>query len=266
MSNTILSAKGLNKSFGAVTAANNIDVSIAQGSCIGLVGTNGAGKTTFVNMMTGYLKPDSGSIIFKNEDITRFAPRDITKLGVCRSFQIPQLYNSMTVMQNLEVSYGILALAEHNGAFFVNSKALIPSFNKSIRQMSEESLERFKLTSYRDQVTQVLPGGIRKVLDIAMSMSASPEVLFLDEPTSGVSAEEKFDIMDMIMGVIRGNETTILFVEHDMEVVQKYSERVLAFYDGSIIADGTPEVALNDPRVLLHIVGESQAQYIHRAG
>lgn len=262
MSNIILKASNLNKTFGAVTAASEINVDVAEGACIGLIGTNGAGKTTFVNMITGYLKPDTGSITFNGADITDLPPRKITQLGICRSFQIPQLYNTMTTLENLEVSFGIIALQEMKGALRTKSTDIIPSYGKNVKDLALESLEKYGLSAYKDQVTKILPGGVRKVLDIAMAMSTRPKILFLDEPTSGVSAEEKFDMMDMVMQVIRNSGTTVLFVEHDMEVVLRYAHRVLAFYEGKIIADNHPDIALKDERVLKYIVGHSQAQHV----
>jgi len=259
MSNVILHAKQLNKSFGAVTAAADIDVAVEAGSCLGLIGTNGAGKTTFVNMITGYLKPDTGVVEFDGRDITQLPPREITQLGICRSFQIPQLYNSMTALENLEVSFGIVSLIANGGSLFTKSDAIVPGLGKTIRQLAEESLERFDLGQYRDKVARVLPGGVRKVLDIAMAMAVRPKILLLDEPTSGVSAEEKFQIMDMVMKAVRRDNTTVLFVEHDMEIVSRHAERVLAFYDGRIIADDVPDTVLLDPTVVRHIVGSARA-------
>jgi branched-chain amino acid transport system ATP-binding protein len=262
VSNIILQASNLNKTFGAVTAAAEINVDVAEGACIGLIGTNGAGKTTFVNMITGYLKPDTGSIRFNGSDITLLPPRKITQLGICRSFQIPQLYNTMTTLENLEVSFGIIALQEAHGALRTSLTDVIPSYGKNVKELALESLEKYGLTAYKDQVTKILPGGVRKVLDIAMAMSTKPKILFLDEPTSGVSAEEKFDMMNMVMQVIRNSGTTVLFVEHDMEVVLRYAQRVLAFYEGRIIADDHPDIALKDEKVLKYIVGHSQAQHV----
>jgi branched-chain amino acid transport system ATP-binding protein len=258
MSETVLHAQGLEKRFGAVVAASEINVEVPKGACLGLIGTNGAGKTTFVNMITGYLKPDEGRITFGSVDITGMAPREITRFGVCRSFQIPQLYNSMTALENLEAAFGIVLLNSASGGWFVSPRTPVPGYGAPIRELAEQALERFELTAYRDKVTRVLPGGVRKVLDIAMAMAVQPTILLLDEPTSGVSAEEKFGIMDMVMGVVREAGTTVLFVEHDMEVVARHADRVLAFYDGRIIADGKPDEALNHEQVLKHIVGNTQ--------
>jgi len=266
----ILDAQGLNKSFGAVTAASDINVAVQKDSVLGLIGTNGAGKTTFINMITGYLKPDRGRIHYEGRDITQLAPRDITRIGICRSFQIPQLYASLTAFENMMVGIGVVLQNAGRGGFFSRGEPLVPGYDLPAQEVAGRLLERFGLSQYRDKNAQVLPGGIRKLLDIALTMVAKPKILLLDEPTSGVSAEEKFAIMDMIMKAVRAEGTTVLFVEHDMEVVSRFAERVLAFYDGRIIADAPPEAALNDPEVRRFVVGGAlqrldEAQAKHRA-
>jgi branched-chain amino acid transport system ATP-binding protein len=251
----ILHAQGLHKSFGAVTAASDIDAAIERDSVVGLIGTNGAGKTTFINMITGYLKPDRGRIHYEGRDITELAPRDITRLGICRSFQIPQLYASLTAFENMLIGIGVVLQNAGRGGFLARGAPLVPGYDQPAEEVAARLLERFGLAEYRDKNAQVLPGGVRKLLDIALTMVAKPKILLLDEPTSGVSAEEKFAIMDMIMKAVRAEGTTVLFVEHDMEVVSRFAERVLAFYDGRIIADAPPQVALNDPEVKRFVVG-----------
>jgi branched-chain amino acid transport system ATP-binding protein len=251
----ILDAKSLYKSFGAVVAASEINAEIEKDSVVGLIGTNGAGKTTFINMITGYLKPDSGTIHYEGRDITALPPREITRMGICRSFQIPQLYGSLTVFENMMVGLGIVLRNAGLGGFFARGEPMVPGHDAPAEEAAERILARFGLTEYRDRNAQVLPGGVRKLLDIALTMVAKPKILLLDEPTSGVSAEEKFGIMEMVMKAVRAEGATVLFVEHDMEVVGRFAERVLAFYDGRIIADATPEVALNDPEVKRYVVG-----------
>ena len=251
----ILDAQGLNKSFGAVTAANDINAAIERDSVVGLIGTNGAGKTTFINMITGYLKPDSGRIHYEGRDITRLEPREVTRIGICRSFQIPQLYASLTAYENMMIGIGVVLRNAGRGGFFSRGAPLVPGYDQPAEEVAERLLERFGLAEYRDKNAQVLPGGIRKLLDIALTMVAKPKILLLDEPTSGVSAEEKFEIMEMIMKAVRAESITVLFVEHDMEVVSRFAERVLAFYDGRIIADAPPQEALNDPEVKRYVVG-----------
>jgi len=266
----ILDAQGLNKSFGAVTAASDINVAVEKDSVLGLIGTNGAGKTTFINMITGYLKPDRGRIQYEGRDITRLAPRDITRIGICRSFQIPQLYASLTAFENMMIGIGVVLQNAGRGGFLSRGWPLVPGYDLPAEEVAERLLERFGLAQYRDKNAQVLPGGVRKLLDIALTMVARPKILLLDEPTSGVSAEEKFAIMEMIMKAVRAEGTTVLFVEHDMEVVSRFAERVLAFYDGRIIADAPPAQALNDPEVKRFVVGGTlqkvdEAQAKHRA-
>jgi branched-chain amino acid transport system ATP-binding protein len=250
----LIEAQGLNKSFGAVTAARDINIDITEGEVIGLIGTNGAGKTTFVNMLTGYLKPDSGTISFKGEDITRLPPREITRRGVARSFQIPQLFNSLTVQENLGVS---IAARVANGL-----QGLKPTDYPALDAQSDVILARFGLTAFADASAGTLPEGIRKLADMAVAMVAAPTVLLLDEPTSGVASEEKFAVMDRVMGATRG--VTTLFVEHDMEIVRRYATRVIAFFAGTVLADGPPESVLAHARVRELIIGESHAEAAER--
>jgi branched-chain amino acid transport system ATP-binding protein len=245
----VLEARGLNKSFGAVTAAADINVQIARDSVVGLIGSNGAGKTTFINMVTGYLKPTSGSILYQAREITGLSPRQITRLGICRSFQIPQLFNSLSVYENLQVGVGIAARAQRGAP--AGEAAEI-----------EPLIERFNLAGYRTQAAGLLPEGVRKLLDIAMAVAGRPRVLLLDEPTSGVSADEKFRLMDMVMSALQAQGVTVLFVEHDMEIVSRYTHRVLAFYEGRVIADGEPAAVLAHDEVRRHVIGDhGQAQH-----
>ncbi len=249
MSN-ILETEHLTKTFGAVTAANDLSIGIAHDSVVGLIGGNGAGKTTFINLITGYLKPTSGRIRFDGRDITGLMPRQITRLGLCRSFQIPQVFDSLTAYENLLVGLGIVSLGRK--AF-----AGIRLGDQTPEAVAEETLERFHLGRYRNEPASVLPEGVRKLLDIAMALAVKPRTLLLDEPTSGVSADEKFALMDMVLGAIRAEKVTVLFVEHDMEIVRRYTQRVLAFYDGRVIADGKPEEVLADREVRRLVVGEA---------
>jgi branched-chain amino acid transport system ATP-binding protein len=250
----ILEARALCKQFGAVTAASNISIAIESDTVVGLIGTNGAGKTTFVNMVTGYIKPDSGSVVFKDRAITSLHPRDITKLGICRSFQIPQLYDSLTVFENLVVALGIVQ-RNRKGSIVSRTFKLVPGSNAALVYEAEVMLERFGLVEYREKVAAVLPEGVRKLLDIAVALAVKPEILILDEPTSGVSSDEKFAVMETVMTAVRAHGVTVIFVEHDMEVISRYSQRVVAFYEGRILADGTPAEVLADNDVRKFVIG-----------
>ncbi len=253
----VLEARGLNKTFGAVTAASDINVAVEKDSVVGLIGSNGAGKTTFINMVTGYLKPTSGAILFDGRDITPLSPRLITRLGICRSFQIPQLFASLTVYDNLMTGVGVV----YSGGGWSDSTPLEGTPEQAVETM----LERFGLTAYRDKKASMLPEGVRKLLDIAMAMAVKPKVLLLDEPTSGVSADEKFGLMDMVMEAVRAQGVTVLFVEHDMEIVGRYTQRILAFYEGRIIADGEPAKVLADAEVRKYVTGEAATGANHAA-
>jgi branched-chain amino acid transport system ATP-binding protein len=246
---TVLESRGLNKSFGAVTAAADINVRIEQDSVVGLIGSNGAGKTTFINLVTGYLQPTSGSIHYLDREITGLTPRQITRLGICRSFQIPQLFQTLSVQDNLHVGVGIAGRTRPEAGAAAQDE----------RQEIETLIERFNLHGYRTQLASQLPEGVRKLLDIAMAVAGRPRVLLLDEPTSGVSADEKFRLMDMVMTALKAQGVTVLFVEHDMDIVERYTHRILAFYEGRIIADGEPAAVLKDPEVRKYVIGDTHA-------
>ncbi len=249
----ILESRGLTKTFGAVTAARDISVAIEEDTVVGLIGGNGAGKTTFLNLVTGYLKPTSGTVWFDGRDITGVASRRITRMGICRSFQIPQIFESLSTWENLLMGLGIVAMGR---------KAFVGSNLGSARPeaVADEMLERFHLGPYRDEPASVLPEGVRKLLDIAMALAVKPRILLLDEPTSGVSADEKFALMDLVLTAIRAERVTVLFVEHDMDIVRRYTQRLLAFYDGKVIADGETSEVLANAEVRKLVVGEPAAE------
>jgi branched-chain amino acid transport system ATP-binding protein len=249
----ILEVRDLGKAFGSVTAARNITLSVPPQQTVGIIGANGAGKTTFVNLITGYIKPSAGRILFEGRDITDLSPREITRLGVCRSFQVAQVFPSMSVLDNMAVALGIA----RRGAGAVWR----PLRTRRLLQDAAAILDRYHIADYRDAVASTLPQGVRKLLDIAMAVAAEPRIVLLDEPTSGISVEEKYEIMDIVVGVLRAAGLTVLFVEHDMDIVERYADRVLAFYDGTVIADGPPAEVLHDEKVKEFVVGET----LHRA-
>ena len=246
----ILSVRGLKKRFGAVVAAEALSIDIAAGQKVSLIGANGAGKTTFVNMVTGYLKPDSGSILLDGMDIGGRSPRRVAQLGICRSFQIPQLFIELTAAENLAVAVS----GTHPRALSFHS----PAEAHGRRDKALVLLERFGLADLADRPISELAGGVRKLIDIAMALVRRPKLLLLDEPTSGVSAEEKFATMDRVIHAVAPDAATIVFVEHDMEIVSRYADRVLAFYQGRILADGDPHNVLKDPEVRRYVTGGAQ--------
>src|SRR5580658_4006587 len=244
----LLQVRRLEKSFGSVVAASNIEVDVEAGEVIGIIGANGAGKTTFVNLVTGYLKPTSGTIEFQGRDITALAPYDVIAAGISRSFQVPQVFATSSVFDNLLIACGIA----EGGRFPLWRSLRRPALVAA----AEGLVARFGIASYRDQPAQLLPQGVRKLLDIAMALVRAPKLLLLDEPTSGISAEEKFAIMELIMTALAKENIAVMFIEHDMDIVARYARRVLAFVDGAIVAAGDPATVLADPQVRRAITGE----------
>ena len=243
----ILAVENLHKTFGTVTAAAAINLAVAEAEVVGIIGANGAGKTVFVNMITGYLKPTSGTIRFAGQDITRLAPREITRLGICRSFQVSQVFPTMTVFENVLTA---LAVARCPGWL-----ALAPIARPETAAEARRILARFRIAHYGDQRAAELSQGVRKLLDIAMASVARPKVLMLDEPTSGISSEEKFAFMETVMQAVAAERASVLIVEHDMDIIARFVSRVLAFAEGEIICDAPPAVAFKDPRVIAGIIG-----------
>ena len=246
---TLLSAKRLAKRFGAVVAADAVSIDVGVGEHVSLIGSNGAGKTTFVNMITGYLKPDAGEIVLDGRDITALGPRQITHLGVARSFQVPQLCAELSVLDNMLVA---AACGDDALSFWR------PAHSDDRRARAHALLARFDLARHQRRRVAELPGGVRKLLDIAMALTHGPKLLLLDEPTSGVSADEKFPMMDTVMAALGGAAVTVLFVEHDMDIVNRYASRVIAFYSGRVLADGAPRAVLADAEVQRYVTGTAR--------
>lgn len=243
----VLEAKSLSKSFGAVTAAADIDVTVGEREIVGVIGANGAGKTVFINMVTGYLKPSAGRILFRGREITGLPPREVVRAGVGRSFQVSQLFRELTVLDNMLIAVGMLR--ERRLGW------VAPLRSPTREQDARKLLASYTIESYADHQVTMLPQGVRKLLDIAMATVGAPSLLLLDEPTSGVATEDKFALMDTVMAPVRSSSAACLFVEHDMEIVGHYAERVIAFYDGRILADGPVADVLGDAEVRKYVIG-----------
>ncbi|KAA0256855.1 ATP-binding cassette domain-containing protein [Deferribacter autotrophicus] len=244
---TIIETLNVKKNFSGSVALNDINVVIKKNELIGIIGSNGAGKTTFVNIITGYLKPDHGKVLYKKKDITHYNIEYIVKLGIRRSFQISQLFTSLTVLENMLIAEALLN--NEKLAFFKLIK------NDDRVQKCIVQLENFGLIDYKDHFVSALPQGVRKLLDICMATLGNSEVIILDEPTSGVAADEKIPLMDRIFQVVSNMNSTCLFIEHDMELIERYSKRVIAFHEGRIIADGHKNEVLKDELVRKYVIG-----------
>jgi branched-chain amino acid transport system ATP-binding protein len=243
----LLSTRGLSLSFGGVVAADAIDFDLHPGERLAVVGQNGAGKTTFFNICTGYLPPSAGQVRFDGVDITGQSPRAITRLGIGRSFQLPQVFTEHTVRECLMLAAS--AVKQRRGF-------LLPLGDAIDAHEVDETLELLQLTARAHDLAGSLPEGQRKLLDVAMALVLRPKLLIMDEPTSGVSTDEKHGLMAVLMRALDERQVTSIFVEHDIDIVRRYATRLCAWIAGRIAADGPPDEVLRDPVVIKNVIGE----------
>jgi branched-chain amino acid transport system ATP-binding protein len=232
--------------FGGVVVADDIDFSLQEGERLAVIGANGAGKTTFINIVTGFLRPRSGRIFFAGKEITGMTPRSIVRLGLGRSFQLPQLFLEHTVRQCLELA----AVGRGGSLSFFKPLAKTVDANEV-----DHTLEVTGLGGRQDELASSLGEGERKLLDVAMALVLRPKLLIMDEPTSGVASEEKHGIMETLMRALAERKVTSWFVEHDVEVVTRHATRVAAWIAGRIAADGEPQAVFADPEVRRQVLG-----------
>jgi branched-chain amino acid transport system ATP-binding protein len=255
----VLQCIGVQKRFGNLLASRSIDLSIGPGEIVGIIGANGAGKTTLLNLISGYLRPSAGTILFQGLDITGVAPRLLAKRGIARSFQVPQLFTRFTLLQN--VMMALMLLVEPQSSIMGKFES------EHLAAAARAILESYGLSGSEGMIASQVPQGVRKLLDIAMATCAKPVLVLLDEPTSGVSSEEKHGLMRQLAARFAKASMTVVFIEHDMDVVREYASRVVALYDGEVIADGDAGTVFSESRVIDLIVGHSTpaAGRLHRA-
>ncbi|WP_191579109.1 ABC transporter ATP-binding protein [Achromobacter insolitus] len=232
--------------FGGVVAADNINFELHEGERLAVIGQNGAGKTTFINICTGYLTPAKGKVYFDGKDVTAMAPRKIVRLGMGRSFQLPQLFTEHTVRQCVQI-----AAARRNKelSWFRSLESTVDA-----REV-DATLDLVGLLPDADEACIELPEGKRKLLDVAMALALQPKLLIMDEPTSGVASEDKFALMETVMHALDERRVTSWFVEHDVDIVSRYATRVAAWIAGKVAADGSPEEVLNNPQIRSEVLG-----------
>ena len=238
----------LKKYFGETRAVDHVDFVVEPGEFLALVGMNGAGKTTLVNVITGFLFPDEGTVLLDGTDITRMPVHQRIPAGVARSFQIVNLFDDLSTLDNVR-----MAILSRDGRAR-RAFSLLES-ERPAREEAFEVLNAFGLADKWRALAAELGQGERKLLDVAMAYALGPKLVFLDEPTSGVATREKNRIMDIIQEVVRGGGLTPVVVEHDMEVVFTYSDRVVVMHQGKILADGAPEEIRADPEVQQTLLG-----------
>lgn len=238
----LLAATGLRKQFGETRAVDGVDFSIEGEQLVSLVGSNGAGKTTLVNLITGLLPPDEGRILFQGRDVTFLPVYDRIKAGITRSFQIVNLFDALTVLDNVRLAI----FSRENKIRRVMSLA---ETDAEAKEETQQVIEEFGLTERSDAPAGGLAQGERKLLDVAVAYALKPKLLLLDEPTSGVGTREKGRIMDRIASVVRSRGLSAIIVEHDMDIVFTYSDKIVVMHEGRVLAEGVPDQIANDERV-----------------
>jgi len=246
---TILRAIEVRKFFGAFCALDGVSLVIGEGEHVSIIGPNGAGKTTLVNVLTGLLRPSAGTVSFKGHDMDRLDPLRLSRLGMARSFQLVNIFPQLSVRETIAVA-AISSLGMGGRAFAPLRN------NRSVWEIVERVAGLFGLAGKLNQPARSLSQGDKKLLDVASAFALNPEIILLDEPTSGVSTAEKTTIMQVLVRAAKETGIkAIIQVEHDMDIVFGYSSRIIAVHNGKILADGTPEMIRARKDVMATVVG-----------
>ena len=246
----LLSVRNLSKSFGGVHAVDRVEFSIVAGELLAMIGPNGAGKTTCFNLINGQLRPDAGAVLFEEKEIQGLAPRERCRLGIGRTFQVAATFGSMTVRENVQLAV-------------LSSEQKLNSIFSSFAGISKESakgiLERVRMGALADRQCAELAYGDLKRVELAMALAARPRLLLMDEPTAGMAPAERQGLMNLVREISRKENLSVLFTEHDMDVVFGYADRVIVLAEGALIAQGTPAEVRADARVRRVYLGEEAA-------
>jgi len=240
MTDAVLSAQNLVMRFGGITATNKVTLDLRKGARHALIGPNGAGKTTLINLLTGVLQPTEGSITLDGQDITRLPPYQRVRRGLVRTFQINQLFDTLTPLKTLAMT-----VSQQQGLGGKWWQAL--GARKGVTERCEQLLEQFHLSVVMDQETRVLAYGKRRLLEIAIALACEPRVLLLDEPVAGVPAGEREELLQTVAALPA--DVSILLIEHDMDLVFSFATRMTVLVNGTVLVEGEPEAIANDARV-----------------
>ena len=252
---SILTTEQLTKSFGDTHAVDHVDFTVTEGEVLALIGSNGAGKTTLVNLISGLIPADSGRIVLEGTDITAASVHRKIELGIARSFQLVNLFDQLSCLDNVALS-----IFSREGKTL--KLATLASRDRAVWEEARGVLQQFGLEPKAAIPAGGISHGERKLLDVAVAYALRPKLLFLDEPTSGVSTREKAPIMDIVSAIVRAGGITVVIIEHDMDIVFRYSERIVVMHQGAILADGSPEEIRRNDEVTTtllgrHVTGES---------
>ena len=255
MSLTVLKTENLGISFGGLKAVEGLDLEIKKGQLYGLVGPNGAGKTTVFNMITGVYKPTTGKFWLAGEDLTGKTQETINHKGIARTFQNIRLFNNMTVIRNVMV--GLHNDPQFKCGIFSSIFRLPKHFKaeKAMRERAKEILKVVGLYEERNNISCNLPYGKQRKLEIARALATNPKLLCLDEPAAGMNPHETEDLMRIVRRIRDEFDVTILLIEHDMKFVSGLCDEITVLNFGNVLAQGTPDVALNDPEVIKAYIG-----------
>ncbi|MCR5456718.1 MAG: ABC transporter ATP-binding protein [Clostridiales bacterium] len=256
MADCILETRNLGISFGGLNAVQNVNIKINKGQIYGLIGPNGAGKTTIFNLITGVYKPTTGTFFIDGKEIKGYSQEKINHLGVARTFQNIRLFNNMTVVRNVMVGL-------HNSPDYkctvIESILRLPrhfKVEKTMREKAKELLRIFDLENERNFLACNLPYGKQRKLEIARALATNPKILLLDEPAAGMNPQETAELMDTIRFVRDNFNVTVFLIEHDMKLVAGICEELTVLNFGTELAHGTPQMVLNDPRVITAYLGD----------
>ena len=255
MAEVVLKTENLGISFGGLKAVQNLDLEIKKGQLYGLVGPNGAGKTTVFNMLTGVYKPTTGRFFLCGENLTGKGQETINHKGIARTFQNIRLFNNMTVIRNVMV--GLHNQPEFQCGVFTSMFRFPKHFKveKAMRERAKEILRIVGLEEERNILSCNLPYGKQRKLEIARALATNPKLLCLDEPAAGMNPNETADLMKIVRHIRDNYDVTILLIEHDMKFVSGLCDEITVLNFGTVLAQGTPEVALNDPEVIKAYIG-----------
>jgi branched-chain amino acid transport system ATP-binding protein len=245
----MLEVRDVTKSFDGFFAVSGVSFTVPQGSISAIIGPNGAGKTTLFNLITGHLRPTDGRVVFKGRDVTGIAPHDLCRLGMGRSFQRTNIFPKLTVFENVQAAF-----VSHRGRGW----NLLSPVDRLYRDETAALLDAVGLLDRAGEVSGYLSHGAQKQLELGIALALEPEILLLDEPTAGMSATETHEAIALIERMARERHLTLLFTEHDMEVVFSISHRITVLHQGKVIADGAPEDVRRDPEVRRVYLGEKQ--------
>ncbi|HKX18842.1 MAG TPA: ABC transporter ATP-binding protein [bacterium] len=236
-----MAAQGLRKSFGDNRAVDGVDFFVEPERLVAIVGSNGAGKTTLVNLITGLLTPDAGTIAFAGRDVTKLPVFGRIKAGIARSFQLVNLFDLMTVLDNVRLAVFTRENKTHHALRLADG-------DREAEDEARGVLADFGLADKWDVPAGGIAQGERKLLDVALAYALRPRLILLDEPTSGVGTREKSQIMDRIESVVRSHGLSAVIVEHDMDIVFKYSDSIVIMHEGRVLATGAPAEVIRDAR------------------